>query len=92
MPPRQPLPPFKVVSVVPQSQLPRRATIEIRQWWDVPCRNGSSCAHQSRCHFKHDLDSIFVESVLASFDTKKEAQEYAEAEEAVEDEDEAEET
>ena len=48
---RRPLPYVKVVRHL------ETGNVELRAWWDVPCRNGPNCSSGlvSRCYFRHDI-------------------------------------
>ena len=87
---RPPLPPFKVVAVAsPPSYTdtpppkrsrpppPIRLRFEVRDWWNVPCRDGDVCRKGNRCLFRHDTSNE-TDTVVAEFHTQGEAGTYAE--------------
>ena len=56
----RPLPPFKVVAIsqpANHNKIRDKFRFEVRDWWDVPCRDGVCCRKGNRCLFRHDVDT-----------------------------------
>ena len=75
----RPLPPFKVVAIsqpANHNKIRDKFRFEVRDWWDVPCRDGVCCRKGNGCLFRHDTSN---ETVVSEFYTKGEADKDAES-------------